>query len=66
VKERGATPDAEARLRGTIATLKKTIASKNKELDQFRADVPALVRTVNQLPCGDLGGRVVVPVVPGS
>jgi hypothetical protein len=49
VQERGATPDAEARLRDTIATLKKTIASKNKELDQLRADVPALVRTVNQL-----------------
>ncbi|MFJ9321082.1 hypothetical protein [Streptomyces globisporus] len=49
VKERGATPDAEARLRATIVKLKKTIANKNEELDQLRADVPALVRTVNQL-----------------
>ncbi|MFH8553986.1 hypothetical protein [Streptomyces celluloflavus] len=49
VKERGATPDAEARLRTTIVKLKKTIASKNQELDRFRADVPALVRVVNQL-----------------
>ncbi|WP_405801105.1 hypothetical protein OG291_08845 [Streptomyces halstedii] len=49
VKERGATPDAEARLRATIVKLKKTIANKNEELDQLRADVPALVRVVNQL-----------------
>ncbi|MFE4715991.1 hypothetical protein ACFRLW_05995 [Streptomyces sp. NPDC056728] len=49
VKERGATPDAEARLRKTIVRLKETIANKNEELDQLRADVPALVRTVNQL-----------------
>jgi chromosome segregation ATPase len=39
----------EARLRATIAQLRKTIASKNKELAQLRADVPALVRAVNQL-----------------
>ncbi|MFI8991579.1 hypothetical protein ACIG63_42570 [Streptomyces antimycoticus] len=49
VKERGATPDAEARLRATIVQLKQTIASKNRELDQLRADVPALVRVINQL-----------------
>ncbi|WP_037845773.1 hypothetical protein [Streptomyces sp. NRRL F-6628] len=49
VKERGATPDAEARLRATIVKLKKTIANKKEELDQLRADVPALVRVVNQL-----------------
>ncbi|WP_405785887.1 hypothetical protein [Streptomyces sp. NBC_01367] len=49
VKERGATPDAEARLRATIVKLKQTIANKNEELDQLRADVPALVRAVNQL-----------------
>jgi chromosome segregation ATPase len=49
VKERGATPEVEARLRATIVTLKNTIASKNKELDQLRADVPALVRAINQL-----------------
>jgi len=49
VKERGATPDAEARLRATIGKLKQTIASKNRELGRLRADVPALVRAVNQL-----------------
>lgn len=35
--------------RATIAKLKQTIAAKNKELAQLRADVPALVRVVNQL-----------------
>ncbi|MFF2254174.1 MULTISPECIES: hypothetical protein [unclassified Streptomyces] len=49
VQERGATSDVEVRLRKTITQLKKTIANKNAELDQLRADVPALVRTVNQL-----------------
>ncbi|MEU6352082.1 hypothetical protein ABZ896_22560 [Streptomyces sp. NPDC047072] len=49
VKERGATPDVEARLREKIVKLKKTIANKNEELDQLRSDVPALVRAVNQL-----------------
>ncbi|MGW1159411.1 hypothetical protein ACWD48_14520 [Streptomyces sp. NPDC002519] len=29
--------------------LKETIANKNKELGQLRADVPALVRAVNLL-----------------
>lgn len=53
IKERGATPDIEARLRATVAKLKETITNKNKELKQLRADVPALVpalvRTINQL-----------------
>ncbi|MBK6015522.1 hypothetical protein [Streptomyces sp. MBT53] len=49
VKERGATSDAEARLRQTIVKLKKTIANKNTELDQLRADVPSLVRVINAL-----------------
>jgi septal ring factor EnvC (AmiA/AmiB activator) len=49
VKERGATPDVEARLRATVVKLKETITNKNKELNQLRADVPALVRTINQL-----------------
>jgi septal ring factor EnvC (AmiA/AmiB activator) len=49
VKERGATPDTEVHLRATIAKLKETIANKNKELAQLRADVPALVRALNQL-----------------
>ena len=34
--------------------LKKTIAAKNKELAQLRADVPALVRAVNQLTLENL------------
>ncbi|MFD7537613.1 hypothetical protein [Streptomyces sp. NPDC059819] len=49
VKERGATPDVEVRLRQKIVKLKETISNKNKELDRLRADVPALVRVVNQL-----------------
>jgi len=49
IKERGADNGDEARLRATIAQLRKTIAGKNKELAQLRADVPALVRAVNQL-----------------
>lgn len=49
VRQRGAMTDDEARLRATITKLKKTIANKNKELEQLRTDVPALVRTVNQL-----------------
>ncbi|MFE6869590.1 hypothetical protein ACFVFS_23935 [Kitasatospora sp. NPDC057692] len=49
VQQLGAVPDTEARLRETVAKLKKTIAAKNKELGQLRADVPALVRVVNQL-----------------
>lgn len=49
VKARGADNGDEARLRATIARLKKTIEGKNRELAQLRADVPALVRAVNQL-----------------
>jgi hypothetical protein len=49
IKERGADNGDEARLRVTIAKLKRTIAAKNKELAQLRADVPALVRAVHQL-----------------
>ena len=49
IKERGADNGDEARLRATIAKLKQTIAGKNAELAQIRADVPALVRVVNQL-----------------
>jgi septal ring factor EnvC (AmiA/AmiB activator) len=48
-RERGAPNEDEARLRATIARLKKTIAGKNEELAQLRADVPALVRAVSQL-----------------
>lgn len=49
VKERGAIPDVEVRLREQIAKLKKTVASKDKELTQLRSDVPALVRIINQI-----------------
>ncbi|MGC7103075.1 hypothetical protein ACPZ19_51165 [Amycolatopsis lurida] len=48
IKQRGETPEIEAQLCATITKLKKTIA-KNAELSQLRADVPALVRAVNQL-----------------
>jgi len=51
---KGADNEHEARLRATIARLKKTIAAKNKELAQLRADVPALVRAVNQLTLENL------------
>jgi hypothetical protein len=49
IRERGADNGDEARLRATVARLRKTIAGKNKELAQLRADVPALVRVVHQL-----------------
>jgi septal ring factor EnvC (AmiA/AmiB activator) len=49
VAERGEPSEVETRLRATIAALKKTIGNKNAELAQLRADVPALVRAVNQL-----------------
>jgi hypothetical protein len=49
IRERGADNGDEARLRATIAQLRRTISSKNRELVQLRADVPALVRAVNQL-----------------
>ena len=49
IRERGAPSEDEARLRATIARLRKTIEGKNKELAQLRADVPALVRAVSQL-----------------
>jgi septal ring factor EnvC (AmiA/AmiB activator) len=49
IRERGGDNEDEARLRATIVKLRQTIAAKNKELAQLRADVPALVRAVNQL-----------------
>ena len=49
IRETGADNGDDARLRATIARLRQTIASKNKELAQLRADVPALVRAVHQL-----------------
>lgn len=49
MKERGETSDVEVRLHKMIARLNKTIANKNEEPGQLRADVTALVRAVNQL-----------------
>lgn len=49
IRERGADNGDEARLRATIVKLRQTIANKNKELAQLRADVLALVRAVNTL-----------------
>lgn len=49
VKDTGADNEDEARLRAIIARLRQTIAGKNRELAQLRADVPALVRAVSQL-----------------
>ena len=54
VRQRGATPDAELRLRAAITALKKTIAGNNRELAQLRGDVPALVRVINQLSAENL------------
>lgn len=53
-RQRGATPDVEIRLRATITRLKGTIASSNRELAQLRADVPDLVRVINQLSAENL------------
>ena len=49
IRERGADNGDEARLRATTVRLRQTIANKNKELAQLRADVLALVRAVNTL-----------------
>lgn len=49
IRDTGADNGDEVRLRATIARLRQTIAGKNKELSQLRADVPALVRAVHQL-----------------
>jgi len=39
VRVRGGTPEVESELRGKITVLKKTIANKNKEIAQLKADV---------------------------
>ncbi|MFI9452601.1 hypothetical protein [Amycolatopsis sp. NPDC052450] len=49
VRERAGTSEVEDRPRATITRLKNTIANKNTELKQLRADVPALVRTIKVL-----------------
>jgi hypothetical protein len=79
IKGSGAHNEDEARLRATIARLRQTIANKNRELAQLRADVPALVRAVSQLTLENqqlremraAGGPVVpfpgrVPARPGG
>ena len=74
IKARGADNGDEARLRATIARLRKTIEAKNSELAQLRADVPALVRAVNQLTMENQQlrdaqsrhGRSVVVPFPGA
>ncbi|CAA0123167.1 Uncharacterised protein [Mycolicibacterium vanbaalenii] len=49
VRERGGPSEVEARLRKTIAKLRATSENKTGELNQLRADVPALVRVIQQL-----------------
>jgi hypothetical protein len=74
IKASGAGNGDEAPLRATIARLKKTIEAKNSELAQLRADVPALVRAVNQLTLENRQlrdaqsrhGRSVVVPFPGA
>ncbi len=48
VRERGGPSEVEARLRKTIAKLRATSENKTGELNQLRADVPALVRVIQQ------------------
>jgi|SRR5271166_59044 len=63
VKERGGPLEIETQLRATISKLRATIDNKNRELNQLRADVPALVRVVNQLTMENqqLRDRIVDP-----
>jgi hypothetical protein len=49
VRARGGPTELETRLRATIAKQNATIANKNRELRVLRADVPALIRIINQL-----------------
>lgn len=49
VEARGGPSELETRLRKTISKLRETIENKNHVLKQLRADVPALVRVINQL-----------------
>ena len=63
VKERGGPLELETQLRATISKLRATIDNKNRELNQLRADVPALVRVINQLTMENqqLRDRIVDP-----
>ncbi|WP_234443859.1 hypothetical protein [Streptomyces sp. NRRL B-24484] len=49
VRDRGKIPDSEARLRRQIVKLKELRAKDAEELKGLRADVQALVQSVNQL-----------------
>ncbi|MFJ9085737.1 hypothetical protein ACIRL3_25275 [Streptomyces sp. NPDC102384] len=49
VTERGQPTDAETRLRKRVVKLKELRQKDQAELEQLRADVEGLVRTVNQL-----------------
>src|SRR5262249_49000718 len=49
IRKQNADNNNKTQLRATVARLRKTIAGKNKELAQLRADIPALVRVVHQL-----------------
>jgi len=66
VKERGATPDVEVRLREQVAKLKKTVANKDKELTRLRADVPALVRVINQITAENTELRETLKMPPAN
>jgi septal ring factor EnvC (AmiA/AmiB activator) len=66
VKERGATPDVEVRLREQIAKLKKTVANKDKELTRLRSDVPALVRGINQITAENAELREALKMPPAN
>ncbi|WP_314616948.1 hypothetical protein [Streptomyces stackebrandtii] len=49
ITERGQTTDAETRLRKQIVKLKELRQKDRAELEQLRADVEGMIRTVNQL-----------------
>jgi hypothetical protein len=66
VKERGATPDVEVRLREQIAKLKKTVANKDKELTRLRSDVPALLRVINQITAENTELRETLKMPPAN
>jgi chromosome segregation ATPase len=66
VQELGATPDVEVRLREQITKLKKTIANKDRELNQLRSDVPALVRVINQLTAENTELREALKMPPAN
>ncbi|MFH9355012.1 hypothetical protein [Kitasatospora sp. NPDC017646] len=57
VRDRGATPDTELRLRAQVAQLKKTIANKNREIARLRADTTGLIRALHQVTTENDGLR---------